>query len=266
MSPRRQAKAVPTATIATLVALILAACVTGRPALPPPPVHPNGQVLWRIVHDQCVPDQRVHGDPSPCALVSLQNGEARGFVILKDRDGVAQYLVMPTAKITGIEDPVLLAPGATNYFAAAWSLRDYVGRRLRHPLDRTQVSVAVNSIYGRSQDQLHLHLDCLDSSVGAALAVAPIPRDGRWTRLVLKAHRYRVRWLAGDALPTVNPFALLADGIAGARRDMGAWTLALIGARGPGAVPGYYLLADRANPAAGDFGSAEELQDHACRL
>jgi CDP-diacylglycerol pyrophosphatase len=58
------------------------------------------------------------------------------------------------------------------------------------------------------------------------------------------------RWLAAQAL--------LAD------REMGAWTLALIGAVGPDGAPGFYLLADRADPASGDRGSAEELRDHAC--
>jgi CDP-diacylglycerol pyrophosphatase len=46
---------------------------------------------------------------------------------------------------------------------------------------------------------------------------------------------------------------------------MGAWTLALAGAVRADGSMGFYLLADRANPAAGDPGSAEDLQDHACR-
>ena len=110
------------ATWATL-ALLLAGCASQGPSLPAPPVHRNGQALWQIIHDQCVPDQRAHGDPAHCALVSLRDGEAHGFVVLKDRNGVAQHLVMPTAKITGIEDPALLAPDAANYFAAAWNAR-----------------------------------------------------------------------------------------------------------------------------------------------
>ena len=249
-----------------LLALLLASCASERPQLPPPPVHPNGHALWRIIHDQCVPDQRAHDDPAPCALVSIPEGEAQGFVVLKDRNGVAQFLVMPTAKITGIEDPALLAPNATNYFAMAWKADGYVEGRLGHALDRTRVSVAVNSVYGRSQDQLHLHVDCLDASVGAALGAAEIPHDGRWASVQLKGHGYRVRWLGDTALATTNPFKLLAASLPGARQYMGAWTLALVGARGPDGAQGFYLLADRADPAAGDRGSAEELQDPACRV
>ena len=75
-----------------LAAALLAGCAAVTAVLPPPPVHPNGQVLWRIIHDQCVPDQRDHNSPAPCALVRFQDGETHGYVVLKDqmRDGVMQ--------------------------------------------------------------------------------------------------------------------------------------------------------------------------------
>jgi CDP-diacylglycerol pyrophosphatase len=241
--------------------LVLAGCASGPAPLPPPPVHANGQALWRIIHDQCVPNQESHGAPAPCAQVSLDGGEAHGFVLLKDRTGATQYLLMPTAKITGIEDPALLAPGAANYFAEAWDERGHVDDRLGRKLDRTQVAITVNSIYGRSQDQLHLHIDCLDRTVGASLGAATIPADGQWQPILLKTHHYRVRWLAATS---DAPFGLLAQEMPGARKDMGAWTLALVGAQRADGTQGYYLLADRADPLAGDPGSAEELQDHAC--
>lgn len=254
----------PRAVVIALLA-VLSACGTLTTALPPPPLHPNGQALWRIVHDRCVPDQRGRGDPAPCALVSLSDGEDRGIVVLKDLDGVAQYLVMPTAKITGIEDPLVLTPTSTNYFAAAWRDRQYVEQKLGRPLDRTQISITVNSIYGRTQDQLHLHLDCIDASVRPVLTAADVSRDGRWSTLPIKGHAYRARWIDEAVLSATDPFKLLADTVPGARQDMGAWTLALIGGRQADGRDGFYLLADRANPAAGDRGSAEELQDHACR-
>jgi CDP-diacylglycerol pyrophosphatase len=253
------------ALLAGLGGGLLTGCAGQTPALPAPPSHPNGQALWRILHDQCVPGQRARHDPAPCTLVALQDGEARGFVLLKDRVGVAQYLLMPTARITGVEDPALLAPGAVNYFAKAWDERQVVSERLGRPLGRTRISVAVNSAYGRSQDQLHLHLDCLDAAVARTLSGAGIPPGDGWTRVMLKGHAYRVRWLAADGLARTDPFKLAARTLPGAARHMGAWTLALAGATGPGGAAGFYLLADRADPAAGDYGSAEELQDHACR-
>lgn len=251
---------------ARFAGLLLAGCAAVTPPLPPPPVHPNGQALWRIVHDQCVADQRAHGNPAPCAVVDLTDGEAHGYVVLKDRNGAAQFLLMPTAKISGIEDSAILAGDAPNYFAKAWDERRLVSDRLARHLDRTQLSVAVNSIYGRSQDQLHLHIDCVDRSVAEAVRDAQ-PPSAIWTvgRITLKGHAYRVRWLDADQLDRTNPFKLLAETFPGARDGMGAWTLALVGARTASGVEGFYLLADRAEPARGDRASAEELQDHDCR-
>jgi CDP-diacylglycerol pyrophosphatase len=250
-----------------VLACLLASCVGSGPALPPPAPHANGQVLWEIVHGQCVPGQLSRGDPAPCAVVSMPDGAARGYAILKDRNGVAQYLLMPTAKIAGIEDPAILQPGATNYFAKAWDDRGLIEKRLGRPLPRTRISIAVNSAYGRTQDQLHLHMDCVDLSVGAALQAAAIPRTGRWASHVvpLHGHPYRVRWLKADALEAANPFTLLAGEMPGARRAMGAWTIALIGATGDDGAPGFYILADRVDLAAHDDASSEELQDHACK-
>jgi CDP-diacylglycerol pyrophosphatase len=249
-----------------VLALALAGCAGPTAVLPPAPVHPNGQVLWHVIHDQCVPDQVAHAAPAPCEVVSIADGEAHGFVVLKDRSGKTQYLLMPTAKITGIEDPAILESEAANYFAEAWDERGLVEARAGRPLGRTRISVAVNSLYGRSQDQLHLHIDCIDHTVGAALEMADVPRTGRWAdhSIELKGHRYRIRWLGADELASTNPFKLLAAALPGARREMGAWTIALVGAARADGAQGFYLLADRADPAAGDSGSAEELQDHDC--
>ena len=60
-------------------------------------------------------------------------------------------------------------------------------------------------------------------------------------------------------LGRANPFLLLARGIPGADAEMARYTLVVVGD-----VNGFVLLADRASPAAGDRGSGEELQDHAC--
>jgi CDP-diacylglycerol pyrophosphatase len=103
--------------------------------------------LWKIVHDNCV----------PCALVDLQEGDAKGYVVLKDLVGATQYLLIPTARVSGIESALLLAPEAPNYFADAWRERGYTERAAQHPLPRQAISLAINSAFGRSQNQLHTH-------------------------------------------------------------------------------------------------------------
>jgi CDP-diacylglycerol pyrophosphatase len=70
----------------------------------------------------------------------------------------------------------------------------------------------------------------------------------------------------GDALDGTNPFALLADGVPGARSAMGEQTLVIVGAEFDGGKPGFIILTDRVDPATGDRASGEELQDHECAL
>ena len=92
----------------------------------------NPNVLWQIVHDQCLPDEQQHGDPKPCAEVNL----AGGFAVLKDIAGASQFLLIPTTEVGGIEDPSLLAPLARNYFAEAWQARSFVEKALGHTMPR----------------------------------------------------------------------------------------------------------------------------------
>lgn len=234
------------------------------PTLPPPPVHTNGQVLWGIVNGKCVPHQQANGKPDPCAEVSIGGGVDKGYAVLKDRVGASQYLVMPTRLITGIEDPQLLAPGAANYFDPAWRVRGLVDQRLGTTLTRDDVGIAVNSIYGRSQDLLHLHVDCLRIDVRDDLhhQLAAVGR-GWSAQITLAGHGYYALRLDGDDSVPVDPFDALADGLNVPPADMGAWTLVLAGATFTDG-PGFVLLAARADPAGGYDGSGEDLQDHQC--
>jgi CDP-diacylglycerol pyrophosphatase len=223
--------------------------------------------LWRIVSGQCVPDQQQHLDPAPCALVDLTGGIEHGYVILKDRVGVALYLLMPTAKITGIESPLLLNGDQPNYFAEAWRARGYVEARLGRQLPGEDIGLAVNSFDGRTQNQLHIHIDCLRSDVRDTLAENLALIGPRWAPLQtpLAGHQYLAMRLDGDVL-SADPFSLLADGVPGARDAMGSFTLVVAGAKFGVGHPGFVLLADRADLAAGDRASGESLQDHDCSV
>ena len=90
----------------------------------------------------------------------------------------------------------------------------------------------------------------------------------RWVPLdaPLAGRRYVAMRVLGEDLGPANPFVLLADGIPGAREEMGRYTLILAGATFAEGGPGFVLLADRADPAAGDRGWGEGLLDHACAL
>lgn len=222
-------------------------------------------VLWTIAHDKCVPDEIQNHDPAPCAVVDLTDGDADGYVLLKDIRGIAQHLLIPSRRITGIEAPEVLDPDLPNYWAAAWSHRDLLGKRLGHDLAWDMVGLAINSQAARSQDQMHIHMDCLRPDVRDALAQHAAEIGPSWTKLSfdLAGTNYYARRLAAADLSTQDPFKLLANGLDGARAAMGKQTLAMIGTKSSG--DDFVLLA---TPGAGDAARAhsEDVLDHSCAV
>jgi CDP-diacylglycerol pyrophosphatase len=197
-----------------------------------------------------------------CADVNL----AGGYAVLKDLVGVAQYLLIPTARVSGIESPELLAADAPNYFRDAWTSRRYVEAKLRRTLARDEISLAINSASGRTQNQLHIHIDCLAGDVVRALREAG-PRIGsEWAPLPmrLRGHRYSAIRIDDADLEHTDPFKLLAPYAARRGQPMGDQTLLLAGAVLPNGKPAFYLLNDHVQP--GNWASSEELQDHTCSL
>jgi CDP-diacylglycerol pyrophosphatase len=242
---------------------IFAIAALGVSAAPAAPADRN--LLWNIVNFKCLRHLTKSEAPIPCDSVDVSQGWDRGVAFLKDFDGVGRMLAIPTHRVTGIEDSALLNPGEPNYFASAWAARGDVELRLRRQLPREAVAITVNSMAARTQDQLHLRIDCIDKDVAATLASYSGPLDTQWRPMTadLKGRRYWARELESDDLSDVSPFLLLADGIDGAKTEMGLWSLAVVGANFSG-KPGFVLLADRAEPAGG--GHAEDLQDRDCAI
>jgi CDP-diacylglycerol pyrophosphatase len=223
----------------------------------------DSNALWHIVGDLCVPDEKDNHSPLPCKDVNL----AGGYAVLKDIVGNTQFLLIPTTRVTGIESPSILAPNAPNYWEAAWQARRYVDERARHSLPRNDIGLAINSISGRTQNQLHIHVDCMRLDVIAALREHAAAIGPTWTKfpVPLAHHQYMAMRLAQPNLDNVNPFVLLADGVPGARADMGHETLVVVGDTYQG-HDDFVLLAGHASPATGNWGAGEQLQDHSCAV
>lgn len=220
----------------------------------------HADALWKMVSQQCVPHMEAEHNPQPCAEVDTQ----AGFVVYKDIHGPLQYLLMPTAKISGIESPALLATSSPNYFFDAWQARHFMAQKYGAPIDDADISLAINSQYGRSQDQLHIHISCLKPAIKTALLAQEADFRQQWQPLPggLLGHDYLVRRTTAAQLQQAGAFRLLADEVPGAKDEMGRYGLAMT------ALPDgqFLLLASKASLTKLHRASVEELQDHSCQL
>ncbi len=220
--------------------------------------------LWKIVDGDCVPRMRETKEPTPCAVVDL----AGGYAALKDLVGATQFLLIPTVRVAGIESPELLNANAPRYWDRAWRLRHLTEARAGKPLPRESLSLAINSAYGRSQNQLHIHIDCVRRDVRDALAAHRDAIDIYWDEFPVRlaGQTWRAYRIDGQNLGLIEPFDLLARGVPDASEEMGRHTLVLVGMTWSDGVQGFALLDGRAGLSPLNRGSGEDLQDHDCAL
>lgn len=224
--------------------------------------------LWEVVHNVCVPGQFQNRDPKPCLKVDLNEGIDRGFAILRDPRGGTQFLLIPTARISGIESPIVRGPNAANYFASAWEVRTYINEALHLKLPRDEIGLAINSVVSRSQDQLHIHFSCVRADVLEALHKNEERIGNHWApfNVPFFGHHYAAMWVLGEHLSPHNPFRLLAEGLPNTSLDMANRTLVVIGFTRAEGTQGFVILADEVDKQNGDLANGEELLDHACHI
>ena len=220
--------------------------------------------LWKIVHGACVANFESTGSPKPCVFVSVK----KGYAVLKDLRGRYQFLLLPTRRISGIDSPSILARGAANYWRDAWKARRFIERLAGRRIPRADIALAVNSAFSRSQNQLHIHIDCVRRSVKNALRANRARIGPNWTRFEpsLAGHRWRAMAIARAELGSLNPFKILASQRPAARVHMASETLVLVGFRFADRRRGFVLLNDSVNLAKFDRASGESLLDHACHI
>ena len=221
--------------------------------------------LWNIVHDQCVVAARSGTDPAPCAFVETYMGSEDGYAVLKDLVGDEQFLLIPTKRMSGIEAPELVAPHAPNYWQAAWEARRFVNLKLQRNLPRTLIAMAVNSLANRTQDQLHIHIDCAQPEVISLLAKHgdEIGEEWRTLSFTLVGRYFVARRVSSPDLEDIDPFKLLYSFISEAREDMSKETLVVIGATFSDHSDGFVLLSEKATTVPRS-GHGEDLLDHTC--
>lgn len=238
--------------IVAAYALVLGLCCPQ----PTPAKAADPNILWTIIHDQCGPSaQHV-----PC----LAYHQAAGYALLKDIVGATQILLIPTARIAGIEDPQILNPDAPDYFQSAWKATRLVEALAHTALPSRDLSLAINSRFARTQNQLHIHIDCLKPDVAAQIHAHAAEIGDTWAPFpgIIGLTPYRAMRVFTLQQPGNSPFQLLAR----ATQDMSQETLAIVGATSPDGEPEFILLETRYDPAIPGSGGAEELQDHSCAV
>jgi CDP-diacylglycerol pyrophosphatase len=219
----------------------------------------DSNALWKIVDIRCVPSQQATGAPGQCTVVDLD----KRYVILKDIVGRSQHLLIPTDRITGIESPLVLAPHAKDYWVDAWDSRQYVEKAVKRRLPDNQLGLEINSPYRRSQNQLHIHIDCMRGDVSMALARHANDSPDEWRWDTLDGNRYRIMRVTKLA-DASNPFRIVARDNSGAAA-MARQTILVTGA-GPSAAEDGWLIVNSDIDLEKGSGTAEGLLDHACRV
>src|SRR5947209_20181496 len=236
-------------------AIILAAAAGGVAAA-------ERDLLWGVVKI-CVANHQLTGGAFPCLDINSEQGVARGFAVVRAPLKQTHIVVTPTARVTGIEDPALQAPDAPNYFADAWAARRYVLDPVERPISERDIGLAVNSRPGRSQDQLHIHVDCLRHRYAQLLRQHDAGLSAeKWTRLTfaLRGRYYWAMLINSPGLSQTNIFRTAATLLRVSPGRMEDVTVVLV----PRFDKGFYLLADQYSPGAMGKGHGEFLLDHAC--
>jgi CDP-diacylglycerol pyrophosphatase len=252
--------------------VVTALTLAGIVALLPGSVHALSSRLWQLVHDQCIVHARAHEPPTPCVELVMngegaQAAEDTGHAILKDRRGVLQFLLIATRRSPGVEDPRLLSDDAPPYWEQAWAAHRFMSELHGEAVPREAVSLAINSTWSRSEDQLHIHISCVRADIRARLLSEDARLGASWSLLDggWMGHTLWVRRIVAENLSGVDPFREVADHVPGARDSMGHFGIAVVGARFSDGRFGFFLVASPVDLAVAALGSAErDVQDHDC--
>lgn len=217
----------------------------------------NRDILWNKVHNQCEPSYINNDTYTPCSLVDKKDN----YVIYKVDNDKYQYLLLPTDKITGIEDKKLLQHDANNYLFLAWDVKELLAEKLDRKIKEKNISLTLNSINSRSQDQLHIHISCLAPSVRKAVDKIDLNQfNDNWHPFPepLKGHSYNFKKLSLSQFKTDNLFQLVNDKVTADGKEMKYSTMAVINTG-----KDKFLLLEASGSQQEAIG-AETLQDHSC--
>lgn len=212
--------------------------------------------LWKNVQERClVPPTPSHTD---CVIVD----RTQGFVLYKDMIGASHYLVIPDQAVAGVDDPRVWKDSQRNAWAFGWQARDVVGKAVGHALPDTLLGLAINARASRSQDQLHIHLDCISERARDFLANGDI--GTQWRDLSFNGKSVRAMLIPADQPSlSVNPFGLVRQDVGGDIADRGVFMAYVKPASG---TAGFVVVDEPVDKVRGSNGHASDFLDRGCKL
>ncbi|WPU25417.1 CDP-diacylglycerol diphosphatase [Cedecea neteri] len=227
----------------------------------------RSDALWGVVDKVCMTNYQQTSSPAPCQQIYMPEGKAHGFSVIQNPRYPYHFILVPTAKLTGIESPELAAEGRTDYFGYAWIMRRLLAWQYGAPVPDDALGLAINSAYGRSQNQLHIHLTCLREDVRRQmLAERPFITE-EWRPLPDKLLRYT--WYARRVMqPTVmgiDPINTVASHFHLTPEQLAEWGVAVIPTT-YGEQKGFILLTTRRGWDRNNRASVEALLDKECAV
>lgn len=220
--------------------------------------------LWKLVGGNCVPNQRNLGKADPCDAVYFEKDSDKGYAVLKDINGPLHFLILPTTRISGIESPELLQDDSLNYVYKTWESRGFVDKERGAAVPPEELSLAINSQLGRSQNHLHVHISCIRSDVKAGVYAQLSNIGAKWNVLPggLMGHDYLAKRISEKEFREKNTFKILAEA-PGAQDHMNEFGLGVLPVKNSAGSYDFILITDRA-VAEKSKGHVEEIQDHTC--
>jgi CDP-diacylglycerol pyrophosphatase len=212
----------------------------------------------RTVVRACALTYKTIGVALPCLAVNQGDEGRPGYVVIRAPDRTTHIIVVPIAAIDGIEDHRLLKPPAGEYWRAALAARSYVVSAARLPVVLSRVALAINSELTRSQDQLHIHAECVRPEIAASLFGQKRVVGIGWTRsqrVVAGTYPY-LQTITSDQIASGNLFEILAS-VPGGRAGTSGVTALLV--EDPAQPSRFILAAQR-----GAGRSVESFFAHSC--
>lgn len=227
----------------------------------------RSDALWMVTQDLCMTNYHYRRDPAPCQQIYQPQGKERGFSILQNPRYKYHFILVPVQAMSGIESIALSRKGRTDYFGYAWLMRYRLMSTWGATVPDDMLGLAINSAFGRSQNQLHIHLTCLREDVRRQLQAERPYIDEQWRPLPdrLLKHTWYARRVMQPAAMGIYPIASVAREFHLSSPQLADYGVALVPTTFSG-EKGFILLTTRRGWDKGNRASVESLLDKRCEI